>query len=110
MAYINPGMFMKAGSSIGRGLMSTARHVRRNPGNTLRRGVLGAGGLLAAGMTGMGIASKATMGTFGIANKTLRGIMPNTYYPAASGQFGVRTSTQAGPAGIEGLKFNFRRR
>lgn len=40
----------------------------------------------------------------------MNGIFPNTIYPQASGRFGLRTSTQAGPAGIEGLRFNFRRK
>jgi hypothetical protein len=39
----------------------------------------------------------------------LKATLPNTAYPSASGKFGVRTGG-AGPAGIEGMRFNFRRR
>lgn len=37
-------------------------------------------------------------------------VFPNTITPAGTGRFGIRTARDAGPAGIEGLKFQFRRR
>ena len=37
----------------------------------------------------------------------VRGLFPGSAYPAESGRFGTRTNNQ--PAGINGLRFNFRR-
>lgn len=69
-----------------------------------------AGASIGAGLFSAGIAAFAIKGVSTFGEGIMRGVAPNTYYPATSGRFGVRTAAQAGPAGIEGLKFQFRRR
>ena len=88
------------GLSTHRGIVNASKFAFNNKKKTAFYGIAG----------GLGAASVIGKSGFGIANKTMRGILPNTQYPAASGRFGVRTSTQAGPAGIDGLKFNYRRK
>ena len=65
-------------------------------------------GLFSVGTAALGL----TMINAGIrtSRSFRRGILPNTAYPVSSGQFGYRTARDAGPAGIAGLKFQFRRR
>ena len=109
------GGVKSASSKIGMGAVDTVKYIRQNPTNSFKYGMkygvgYGIGGGVALGAVAMGIGSSFAKGTTGIVNRTMRGILPNTQYPAASGMFGTRTSAQAGPAGIEGLKFNFRRR
>lgn len=57
-----------------------------------------------------GILSKTMKSTTNIGNNFMRGLHPRSSYPVASGRFGVRVSSQSTPAGISGLKFNFRKR
>jgi hypothetical protein len=45
-----------------------------------------------------------------VSTNVLKGLHPGSAYPVSSGRFGTRTASQAGPAGIQGLKFNFRRK
>jgi hypothetical protein len=107
MAYIKPNMFGRTGKFFANTVKGADFGKIKKP---IKYGIMGTGGAMALGLGALGAGSAFTKGVFGVANKTMRGILPNTYYPAASGMFGTRTSTQAGPAGIEGLKFNFRRR
>jgi hypothetical protein len=66
-------------------------------------------------ITGMAVGALGTIGmkTVPWLEKSrmniLKATLPNTAYPSASGKFGVRTGG-AGPAGIEGMRFNFRRK
>ena len=99
-----------AGMGLMRGSIAAGKYAIKNPGKTVRYGMIGTGGALALGAGVAGVGSSLAKGAFGVANKTMRGILPNSQYPAASGMFGTRTASQAGPAGIEGLRFNFRRR
>lgn len=102
-----PSGVKTAGIGIANATAAAAKYSMKNPKKAITYGI---GGPLALGMGAVGIGSAVTKKAFGVANNAMRGILPNTYYPAASGRFGVRTASQAGPAGIEGLKFNFRRR
>jgi hypothetical protein len=98
-----PGRTVTGAAAIGRGMgmsgLTMARHVAKNPAVTL---AVGGGALGTAFGVGKGLTRTA--------NKAMAGLMPNTAYPAASGRFGVRTASQAGPAGIQGLRFNFKRK
>lgn len=52
---------------------------------------------------------KLTMGAERFRRNIVRGLYPNTASPAGGGKFGANAGPAA-PAGIDGLKFNFRRK
>ena len=68
-----------------------------------------------ATMTGLAVGAlgtvgmKATMWLEKSRMNMVKTMLPNTAYPAAKGRFGVRTGG-GGPVGIEGMRFNFRRK
>jgi len=68
-----------------------------------------------ATMTGLAVGAlgtvgiKATMWLDKTRMNIVKTMLPNTAYPAAKGRFGVRTGG-GGPVGIEGMRFNFRRK
>ena len=79
--------------------------------NRVRAGI----GRTALGLTA--VAAGATMAVTGVgvmatrfSNSVLRTLHPNSSYPMAYGSYGYRTAADAGPAGLVGLKFQFRRR
>jgi len=80
---------------------------------TLKRGVSKAGGYAGVGIGAAavtaGLGMKGTMWLEKSRMNILKSILPNTAYPSTSGRFGVRTGG-GGPAGIEGMRFNFRRK
>ena len=92
------GVFKNAGNWVGRVGGRVAR-------SSLGRGGLNAGLVLAGGAMGLVTMTKA-------ADKwregVMKGLYPGSALPAESGRFGIRTGrTQAG---VDGLRFNFRRK
>lgn len=65
---------------------------------------------LGAGLAGIGAAALGATAAYKLSNfreGLTRGLFPNSAMPMESGMYGHRTSSQ--PAGIGGLRFNFRR-
>lgn len=69
--------------------------------------ILGKGLVLSATF---GLGAKAALSVSRFGEGMMKGMYPRSSYPLAYGKHGFRTAAQAGPAGINGLKFNFRRK
>jgi len=101
----NPGVFF-----MGKGARSTTsrltRALTRYGGTVSTAKRLGLG----AGLAGIGAAALGATAVYKLSNfrdGLARGLFPNSSMPMESGMYGHRTSSQ--PAGIGGLRFNFRR-
>jgi len=92
--YKSPNKVIKstAGIKKSRGMLSSGQNIG-----------VSAFATAALGITAINTATKVT-------RAFRRGLLPNTAHAAGGGQFGFRTARDAGPAGIEGLRFQFRRK
>jgi hypothetical protein len=83
-----------------------ARDLGKRAGGT--KGLVGYS--LPAVIGAAGALSSLALGAKRVSDNFLKGLLPNTAYPASSGSYGFRTASDAGPAGLAGLRFNFRRK
>ncbi len=98
----------RMGSMFGRSARTFTELPRSGPGRSMLESRMGKS--FALGLAGTSLMARGALGLTHMGQNAMAGLYPRSAYPLSFGQYGFRTAAEAGPAGIAGLKFQFRRR